>query len=124
WLARASLYELLLDLRGRDGEAQGVDILARAAETNPYLDDYPWRLAYPEAHPEAPARALGLDLWFVALRDRPPFVTYWSGLAAAWLALTLVALAVRLRAAARSTAAGGLEADVATTTRAAEVAAI
>jgi hypothetical protein len=86
WLARASLYELALDL---------ADPGARASDDrpeNPYTWDYPWRFAYPERRPEDPTRAFGFDLWFVALRDRTPFVQFWSALVAIWLALALLPL--------------------------------
>jgi Dolichyl-phosphate-mannose-protein mannosyltransferase len=84
WLARASLYDAGLDLAGG------------AREENPFTWDYPWRFAYPERRPEDPTRAFGFDLWFVALRDRPPFFELWSALAASWLALALVPLGTDL----------------------------
>ncbi|MGH2368294.1 MAG: hypothetical protein ACRDI2_08845, partial [Chloroflexota bacterium] len=93
WLARASLYDTAMALADGGAERERAD--------NPYLQDYPWRAAYPELQPEAPERALGFDFWFAALRDRTPFLEYWSALVACWLALALVPLATRLRSAAR-----------------------
>lgn len=110
WLARATLYETALDLRGgRAGAAAPEDRAGAGADAtrpeNPFTWDYPWRSAFPELVPEDPTRAFGFDLWFAALRGRTPFLEYWSGMTAIWLTLALIPLGAGLRAAARTPAA-------------------
>ncbi|HEX2324538.1 MAG TPA: phospholipid carrier-dependent glycosyltransferase, partial [Chloroflexota bacterium] len=97
WLARASLYELGRDLRASTPEPSEDE----ARPGNPYAWEYPWRFSHPQRRPEDPSRAFGFDLWFLALRERPPLAEFWSGLVAAWLALALVPLSGRLWSAAR-----------------------
>lgn len=101
WLAQASVYDALGGLavpaaNGRRAERDRAD--------NPYLEAYPWRSSYPQLRPEAPERALGFDVWFAALEQPSPFVSYWSTLGASWLGLTSVWLGSRLWRAARAPA--------------------
>jgi hypothetical protein len=84
WLLRASLHDALARLRG-SGEPDPA--------RNPALQDHPWAGVRPELTPEAPERAVRFDYWFAALPGRSPFLVFWSGLAAAWLALALAPLA-------------------------------
>ena len=88
WLARATLHDTLASLRN--------DGAPRDPAGNPTLAQYPWAGQFPEYVPEAPERALGFDLWFLALRDRSPFVSFWTVLSPVWLALALVSLSISL----------------------------
>ncbi|HEU5318059.1 MAG TPA: glycosyltransferase family 39 protein [Chloroflexota bacterium] len=83
WLLRAAWHDTIA--RWRDP--------AHDARDNPARDAYPWAARYPDLVPEAPERAYGFDLWFVALNGRTRFAEYWSWLAAAWLALAAARLA-------------------------------
>ena len=92
WLFEASLYDALSGV----GSGQPQEKTA-----NPFLRRYPWAWVHPELEPDAPERAVGFDYWFAALRDRPPFVQYWSALVAWWLAVSLLPLGRRVWRAAR-----------------------
>ncbi len=93
WLARATLYDTLAAWRTGGAPRDPAD--------NPALRRYPWADSHPTLVPEAPERALGFDLWFTALPRRTRFVEFWSILAAAWLALSLLPLALSLRRSVR-----------------------
>ncbi len=99
WLFEASLYDAL------SGAGGG---LAQEKTANPFLRRYPWAWARPELQPDTPERAIGFDYWFAALRDRPPFVQYWSALVAWWLAVSLLPLGRRVWSAARVVGDGGV----------------
>lgn len=88
WLARATLYDTVASLQN--------DGAPRDPEGNLALSQYPWAGQFPAYVPEAPERALGFDLWFLALRDRSPFVSFWAVLGTMWLNLALVSLSISL----------------------------
>lgn len=99
WLFEASLYDAL------SGAGGG---LAQEKAANPFLRRYPWAWAHPDLQPDAPEQAIGFDYWFAALRDRPPFVQYWSALVAWWLAVSLLPLGRRVWSMARVVGDGGV----------------
>ena len=86
WLARASLYETIAAWRDPDHDPRD----------NPAWGRHPWAASHPHLAPEAPERAVGFDLWFVALPGRSRFAEFWSWLTAAWLAVCGVRLATLL----------------------------
>ena len=86
WLARASLHQAIATWRAPEHDARD----------NPEWGRHPWAERYPNLAPEAPERAVGFDLWFVALRGRTRFIEFWSWLAAGWLAACAVRVGVSL----------------------------
>ena len=97
WLAKASFYDAFA---GSSQTGARTSAAGARQKSNPFLRDYPWAASHPELYPEAPEREVGYDFWFASLKDRPPFLEYWSGLVAAWLALSLLPLGRRLWTAA------------------------
>jgi hypothetical protein len=96
WLLRASVMDAVARLRSGDADPDPA--------ANPALNEYPWAGVRPDLVPEAPERAVRFDYWFAALPGRSPFLQFWSGLVAAWLALALLPLAQGLWRAAEQTA--------------------
>ncbi|MBI3970972.1 MAG: hypothetical protein HY332_06755 [Chloroflexi bacterium] len=88
WLFKASAYGLAAGLGSGKPERSSAD--------NPYRRAYPWAARYPDVWPEAPERAFGYAFWFAAIRDRTPFLEYWSALIAWWLAVALIPLGRRV----------------------------
>ena len=86
WLARASAHQLFSAWRDKDHDARA----------NPAWGQHPWAASHPGLAPEAPERAVGFDLWFLALPNRTRFAEFWSWLVAAWLAACACRLALAL----------------------------
>jgi hypothetical protein len=86
WLARASLHHTLATWRDRDHDPRD----------NPAWGQHPWAASHPDLTPEAPERAIGFDLWFLALPGRSRFAEFWSWLSAAWLCVLALRLAAAL----------------------------
>ncbi|MGI8424616.1 MAG: hypothetical protein ACR2NO_11010, partial [Chloroflexota bacterium] len=102
WLARGSWHDALARWRDPD----------RDARDNPAWGEHPWVGSHPEMSPEAPERAVGFDLWFVALDNRTRFVEFWSWLIAVWLAGYVIWSSISLRRGARSSVQGSVPAVV------------